>query len=347
MYLATKYIEQNLLLYEVDSKLFFKSCQFIAPKTQLRVGYSKEYAEKYSLPLLVPDDKEKEKIFEKQNPWLCFKCDKRFSSSEKLQAHLIVHDTSNSTPVPVIKALLVKSNETEETTISPVKSKHRLNTGAIRKRKLALSKNSRTSGPTVRYACCYCSKVFTKFLSYKKHTNAVHSVDVENKRFTAQEAQMCKENGGKMSMNKKENSKKWYVCDTCQRYFGTEERLEKHRLIQCNKNDSKFLQCQFCSKRLQTPSALTMHVKTHNAINGIFRCPFCSERYQSTLLLGEHVKIHMQNGAYFCPHCNKEFEKYIAVRKHIKLIHSSIRFKCPECGKDFKTKYKLKEHRLR
>lgn len=39
------------LLYEVDGKLNFKSSQFIAPKQQLRIGYSKEYAEKYKLPL--------------------------------------------------------------------------------------------------------------------------------------------------------------------------------------------------------------------------------------------------------------------------------------------------------
>lgn len=234
--MATKYMDQNLLLYEVDGKLYFKSCQFIAPKQQLRVGYSKEYAEKYKLMLLVPDEMERQKLLEKQNPWQCSECSKRFSSADKLREHSHVHETPKSIPVPKATASTPTKQRTENgegpTPSSATKnSNHRLNTGAIRKRKLALSKNSRTSGPTVRYACCYCSKVFTKFLSYKKHTKVVHSVDVDNKRLTLKAAQKCKENvNGNQITAAKETSKKWFVCPTCQRYFSSQERLEVRQM---------------------------------------------------------------------------------------------------------------------
>lgn len=230
VYLATKYIDQNLLLYEVEGKLYFKSCQFIAPKQQLRVGYSKEYAKKYKLPLLVP---ERQAVLEKQNPWPCAECNKRFSSIAELDDHANAHKATKM--VPAAKSSMSTPTkqrpENGEVTLPSSASKnsnHRLNTGAIRKRKLALSKNSRTSGPTVRYACCYCSKVFTKFLSYKKHTNAVHSVDVDNKRLTLKAAaHKCKENiSGSKEAPTKEVAKKWFVCSTCQRYFATQERLE-------------------------------------------------------------------------------------------------------------------------
>lgn len=225
-------MDQNLLLYEVDGELFFKSCQFIAPKQQLRVGYSKEYAEKYKLPLLVADEIEKQKLLEKQYPWQCSECSKRFSTADKLHEHSAVHAIPKS--LPIVKSTMAtpsKSQRTdgEVTTPSSVSkcSNHRLNTGAIRKRKLALSKNSRTSGPTVRYACCYCSKVFSKFVSYKKHTNNVHSMDVDNKRLTLTAAQKCKEivSGNKFTAQK-DVTKKWFVCSTCQRYFATAQRLE-------------------------------------------------------------------------------------------------------------------------
>lgn len=232
VYLATKYMDQNLLLYEVDGKLYFKSCQFIAPKQQLRVGYSKEYAEKYKLPLLAPDEIERQKLLEKQNPWQCGECSKRFSSADKLHDHSSAHKTLKSMPVAKPTATTpskrVENGEVTVPTSASKNSNHRLNTGAIRKRKLALSKNSRTSGPTVRYACCYCSKVFTKFLSYKKHTNSVHSVDVDNRRFPLKAAaQKCKENvNGNQITPAKDVAKKWFVCPTCQRYFATQERLE-------------------------------------------------------------------------------------------------------------------------
>lgn len=226
--LATKYMDQNLLLYEVDGKLYFKSCQFIAPKQQLRVGYSKEYAEKYKLPLLVPDEIERQKLLEKQNPWQCSECSKRFCSVDKLNDHSNVHKT----PKTILIATTTPSKQRPENgdvavTSSATKSNnHRLNTGAIRKRKLALSKNSRTTGPTVRYACCYCSKVFTKFMSYKKHTNSVHSVDVDNKRFTLKVAAQKCVNDNKIATTKDGAAKKWFVCPACQRYFASQERLE-------------------------------------------------------------------------------------------------------------------------
>ena len=343
--LANKYLEQNLLLFEVESKLYFKSCQFIAPKHQLKVGYSKEYAEKYNLTVLIPDECEKIKIHEKQNPWPCFECSERFTTSDRLQEHLNVHDSEPAPAIPTETSKRSEASVSEPSMGSPNK-KQRLSTGAVRKRKLVRSKLSsrKTSGPTVRYACCYCTKVFSKFKSYKKHTEMAHSIDIDTKRM----GPPIQANGLKLSKDtNKENSSKWFVCYLCQRYFTTPERLEKHRLLHCNKTDTKSVQCQYCPKRVLTPSALTMHMKTHNTKNGFFRCPFCSERYQNTLLFKDHVKTHMEDGVYYCPFCKKDFKKYIAIRKHIRLNHSSVRYTCQDCGKDFKSKYKLKEHRLR
>lgn len=222
-------MEQNLLLYEIDGKLYFKSCQFIAPKQQLRVGYSKDYAKKYKLPLHVPDDIERQKLLEKQNPWICLECNKRFSSVDKLNEHSTVHTSTAAVQPSTPTKQRIDNGETNAVTSSATKcSNHRLNTGAIRKRKLALSKNARTTGPTVRYACCYCSKVFTKFSNYKKHTSFVHSMDVDNKRLPPKAAaKMSKENmSGNTPSTTKDVTKKWFVCATCRRYFASEERLQ-------------------------------------------------------------------------------------------------------------------------
>lgn len=118
-------------------------------------------------------------------------------------------------------------------------------------------------------------------------------------------------------------------------------------MLSCDKKESLTIQCNICLKFLQTPSALSMHLKSHNSTNGIFKCPFCEDRYQSTLLFKEHVRCHNQNGVFTCPHCEKRFPKYSSIRKHIQLNHSAVRFVCHECGKNFKSKYKLKEHSLR
>lgn len=65
--LAETYSQQNLLLCESGGKLFFRSNQFIKSKQELRVGYGKEYAEKYGLKILEPSENEKKGMFIKLN----------------------------------------------------------------------------------------------------------------------------------------------------------------------------------------------------------------------------------------------------------------------------------------
>lgn len=242
--LAKKYTEQNLQLCEYDSRLFFKACRAISSKRDLLVGYSKEYAEKYNLPQLLPDEDIEDG--KKSNDWHCSKCKKQFATIDLLQSHLEYHKL-NVTPPKNLQITPIRSTPSKSSDSgSPVKSKHRLNTDAIRLRKLAQSRNSRTSGPTVRYACCYCSKVFSKFLNYKRHTNDVHSVDIEHKRFsvdiehkrlTVEDSSSSKENDAKLAkireniVNETKNRitdlvEKWFVCQICQESFDSSDLLE-------------------------------------------------------------------------------------------------------------------------
>lgn len=105
---------------------------------------------------------------------------------------------------------------------------------AIGMQKLAISKNARPSWPTVRYACCDCSKVYPKFFSYKKHTNIVHSVEIEHKRVKVDaqhktltiEDSVMKFEPMKMNENVNGANHQWFVCQTCQRHFETAEKFE-------------------------------------------------------------------------------------------------------------------------
>lgn len=227
--LATKHREQNLLLCEIDSHLYFKCCKFIAPKQELRVGYSKEYAKKYDLTQLHLEP------IEKPAKFLCKECDERFVSSKLLLNHQNQHKPKEieETKVTMKSVRRITPTKGSDTT-SPVKSKDRLNTGAIRKRKLAQSKNARTSGPIVRYACCYCSKVFSKFTGYKKHTNLVHSVNIEHKtvsvdarykRLTIEDS-VTRVDDIKEDENDNLDAKHLFVCQKCQQQFMTAKELK-------------------------------------------------------------------------------------------------------------------------
>lgn len=219
--IATKYREQNLLLCVTNSQLYFKCCKTIASKQELRVGYSKEYAQKYGLNKLLP-----KKVQKAVTKLPCQKIDGKPTSDECLESPENKTKDPQLSIQPVPRTTPTKANDS----LSPSK-KDRLNTGAIRMRKLALSKNCRTSGPTVRYACCYCSKVYTKFSTYKKHTNIVHSVDIEHKRVKvdANKRLTIEDSVIKKPVTEEESNidaKKWFVCQKCQSSFSTIEILQ-------------------------------------------------------------------------------------------------------------------------
>ncbi|XP_037049154.1 PR domain zinc finger protein 10-like [Bradysia coprophila] len=306
--LAVKISEQNCLLYECDGRLYFRTCKFIHPKQELKVGYSKEYADRFGLNFLVPDDNE---VVSDQEKWPCFECESKFESFDLLQNHLMNEhddDPANGDGNKKVKA---------------------------KRRKIRSKLSSRkVSGPTTVAACCYCSKVFSKLISLKRHTEYTHSfADTESRATTSAN----NENGGKS-----------FKCELCRRYFTSAERFDKHRLIHCTTaKDTSSLKCTFCPRRLLTPSALSMHIKTHIYKNRLFHCLFCPERFQWANEIMNHVPVHRVDGFYSCEHCKKKFKEYSMVRKHVRSYHSSILHSCSDCGAKFKSVSKLKIHRLR
>lgn len=198
--LATSFTEQNLLLFEIDQQLFFQTCQLIAPKQQLSVGYGQEYAERFGLPFLQPSAAEKVALFER---WPCFECEQKFETFELLQTHLNVqHEDCNVRNV---------STTPGKPTYTKINRNRRRR--SVRTRLTA----RKISGPTVRYACCYCSKVFSKLIGFKRHNELAHSfVDAETRNGSSSVP----------NISTNESTGRTNKCEVCRRYFSSSERLE-------------------------------------------------------------------------------------------------------------------------
>ncbi len=81
--------EQNLVLVQEGGGIFFVASRSIAPKQELRVNYSPQYADERNLP--APEALEDEGD---ENQWPCFECNMRLPSSEDLQSHLDEHESA-------------------------------------------------------------------------------------------------------------------------------------------------------------------------------------------------------------------------------------------------------------
>lgn len=203
---ARTFAEQNLLLCETDQKLFFQTCQPIAPKQELRVGYGQEYSVRYDLPFI--------------DRLPCFECDQKFDSYEALQNHIGSKHGSGR------KTLRSSSTTPSPPPLPPPSSKSTTNKLQQRKRRRPVRSHLSTrkvSGPTVRYACCYCSEVFSKFISFKRHNESEHSfVGADEMRSGAAAAAAA----SVLTSNTKENRTRFHKCEVCRRYFSTAERFQ-------------------------------------------------------------------------------------------------------------------------
>lgn len=80
---AQNFDEQNLVISQEETCIYFTTTQNIHPKQELKIGYSIMYATRHKLPYLIaPEDRS----------WSCFECSAAFGNSEELQKHLDIHD---------------------------------------------------------------------------------------------------------------------------------------------------------------------------------------------------------------------------------------------------------------
>ncbi|KAK8738162.1 hypothetical protein OTU49_004078, partial [Cherax quadricarinatus] len=89
---ATTFLEQNCVVMQTDGSLFFLTTSDIVPRAELRIGYSKQYADKRNLHILEPTEEEIKFLDSLKKSWPCYECDEGFESSAELQQHLICHD---------------------------------------------------------------------------------------------------------------------------------------------------------------------------------------------------------------------------------------------------------------
>ncbi|XP_059617510.1 PR domain zinc finger protein 10-like isoform X2 [Phlebotomus argentipes] len=314
---ADDFKQQNLLLFESEGKLFFKSCQFIRSKQELKVGYSREYAEKYGLSVLIPDSKQ-------ENTWPCFECDDKFPNSEALQDHLNQHDDVCDEKKSVQK-----------------------------KRKKPLGGNKVACPVCLKLFLRSSLRLRQHMQTHSGHPLAEKSLSDcgNNKIDRGRRIDGIKETlkeDSKQFLNNKENKDTFhkFKCSTCPKSFPTAERLARHNLVH-GSNESRPLRCSHCPKRFVTSSALAVHVKMHLNPKRLIVCPMCTEAFKHGLVFKLHVRSHLENGVYTCKFCQKKFKEYKIIRKHIRTFHSATKHPCQQCGKQFPTLSKLQMHLLR
>ncbi|XP_047496828.1 uncharacterized protein LOC125044283 [Penaeus chinensis] len=368
---ATTYLEQNCVVMQVDENLVFLTTTDIAPRTELRVGYSKQYGDKRGLHILQPTAEEIKILESLRKSWPCYECDEAFESSAELQQHLVCHDEEvgeeEKKKRKRIKTRRPRNNGEVETGMKRLAKKVKVSGEGTSEAGTSsqADANSRLAMPVVEgiqhSQCATCNLVFTmpELLKIHQHTHEGAQVQEGNdalvkmklkekacpqcfKFFEAAEELLAHIGGHGFFLPLQAKPHK---CDFCYKSFLRRERLEAHMAVHGNETEKPF-RCSLCLRRFCSNTALNTHIKFHIEGSKGYDCPICREGFFSVAGLKSHVSSHCVNGEYACPTCKKVFPTYSKIRRHIRSYHAIMPHTCSICSKEMPSVDKLKIHML-
>ncbi|GAB6024300.1 hypothetical protein CHUAL_008992 [Chamberlinius hualienensis] len=319
---AESYKEQNLVVLQQEHNLFYITTKTILPKTELKVGYSVQYASRRGLNVLQHEKDEED------NSWPCFECNQSFCSSEELQQHLNEHDNIVNESNPF--------DESEKVTSANVKKSKSKTKSA---KKSTKNKNKKSSSETIgEFRCELCAKVFPRQYSLQRH-QALHSGEkkykctVCDKSFThvynrnrhLRRHRVPAGNSSSTTQNETEvnvgNSLNSSVSSSSTKK-ASKTLFKKKQQVEGNE-----WECTNCNLTFDNPNLLNLHTLTHAAEDVAGLDDFTMDDHQQD--------FNTENGCYPSLDDGNSSSLIGGVNEVLQ---------CPQCTQNFPTKKQLIEH---
>ena len=213
-------------------------------------------------------------------------------------------------------------------------------------------------------------KSVTHLRSLRKHTARImaeKSYQRENS-FVRKHRMYGGEKARKARGLRRDDGKKRYQCDQCDKVFTAQSSLKPHlrthsgekpfKCDQCNKaftvksnlsthlrihSDEKPFECVQCNKVFTQKSNLFSHIKTHS-LEKPFRCEECEKSFTQRSYLIRHLRIHTGEKPFQCDQCDKSFTRRSDLTNHSRTHTGEKPFQCVQCEKTFTQKSHLSRH---
>lgn len=164
--------------------------------------------------------------------------------------------------------------------------------------------------------------------------------------FESETPDMSNEDSDSMSSSASDddNKNEKYSCDSCNKQFTSNRKLDSHMKNTHQKSKSagsedessdddddtmKTFTCDLCPKMFKKPSLLARHIKTHDPNKRPHECPKCQKRFPSQVALVRHDILHSElverskiprheAQTFSCVICGRCFKSYESLSSHLK-----------------------------
>ncbi|XP_006821599.1 uncharacterized protein LOC102803465 [Saccoglossus kowalevskii] len=243
---ARRQSEQNLVAYQYGNSIYFTTKHSIEPGKELLLWYNREYAKLIGVTEK-PEESYKCSKCEKQfadlsqlgrhmkyshpdmscRKWKCHMCDRAFTSSAKLNVHVLVHmGVKPHKCEHCDKTFTDPSNLRMHVSIHTGLKKFQCDIcGNSFRQKAHLLSHKITHTGEKKLKCQYCDKMFSRHSDVKQHTY----MHTKEKEVPCQE---CGKTFWRLQHLKKHmkvhSGERNYKCEKCQKGFVTKYHLKRH-----------------------------------------------------------------------------------------------------------------------
>ncbi|XP_026766406.3 histone-lysine N-methyltransferase PRDM9 isoform X2 [Pangasianodon hypophthalmus] len=337
--------ENNLVAFQYQGGILYRSCKPIKPGQELLVWYEEEYA-KHLDPTFDYIWNKKSTIEMNSAPLQAFSCSLcPFSYTSQIYLYKHIRRCHSEEYVRLLKSggikidkLMSKRSSISEQMSSDIpctntsygqKEIHDCSDWGMSFTHTSYSlqcQQTRTTGK--QYQCSQCRKSFSRLINLQIHQR-IH---------TGEKLYHCSECG--KSFTRQTNlqlherihkGEKPYQCSECGKSFTQQTSFQRHLHIHTGE---KPYQCSECGKSFTQQTSLQLHQRNHTGEKP-FYCSQCGKSFTRLSTLQRHQRIHTGEKPYQCSQCGKSFTQQVNLRLHQRVHTGEKPCRCEQCGKSF------------
>ncbi|XP_071551965.1 uncharacterized protein [Panulirus ornatus] len=379
---AERKAEQNLVAFQYRGEIFFATIKEIPAQCELKVWFSKDYAERMGTRILSEEGVSWQ--FRTRQRFRCRWCEVVFSSAASLTNHRCIRTTRTTksetssgrgrqgkkgvrrggsqvvaTPSTSGKRSAVRSishhqqSEKPKSTLkeelgSPASSSDSEESEVLSLTPQRRSPRSSSRGRGSVYSCNICQKVFHSPGKLKQHSYS-HTGE---RPFSCTDCHKAFSSRFKLVRHQLiHTTERQHQCPSCDRSFHRKDHLKNHILIH---DPNKQFKCERpdCGKEYNSYMSYRKHCAVHAAEEGDLQCKICQKMFETKPDLIYHLKVHVGSRSvkspsekkFQCDHCDRRFFTRKDVKRHL-VVHTGKRdFSCTICPQKFGRKDHLVRH---